>query len=340
MPWVPIHESGVEFQFYSDGPTLEGSLVRNGAGIRTTYFEFFMPQSPSRIRATCNYYSAGSGHSGSIYTPAYFSFWHPPFGDETRVTNQAPPYPSEHFEDDNGVIDFVPKVVESSIEADMVEFYGTYVTSDYMGVDHAYEFLIEVWVDGPNPDPDPEGLVARDDEATTSADTPVVVDVLANDTLNDEPVALDQLDGPPTIHQQPANGTVSVAPDGKITYTPNPGFTGTDEFVYRIAVPGEEVCIKLRVVDAEGRIEVIDDAPSWFDPQAGFDLRWEHDGSSGQNHWAFDGSLFFPLSWPPLPETCEQSFSARLSQVLPDPDVDGGTVMREVDACIETWCMG
>ena len=84
----------------------------------------------------------------------------------------------------------------------------------------------------------PSGLVASDDEATTDVDTPVTVDVLANDAFNDEPVTLDQLEGPPTIHQQPANGTVSVAPDGKITYTPNPGFTGTDEFVYRIAIPG------------------------------------------------------------------------------------------------------
>ena len=83
----------------------------------------------------------------------------------------------------------------------------------------------------------PSGLVAEDDEATTSAETPVTVDVLANDTFNDEPVTLDQLEGPPTIDQQPANGTVSVAPDGKITYTPNPGFAGTDEFVYRIATP-------------------------------------------------------------------------------------------------------
>src|SRR5690625_3322333 len=77
----------------------------------------------------------------------------------------------------------------------------------------------------------PSGLVASDDEAPTSADTPVTVDVLANDTFNDEPVTLDQLEGPPTIDQQPANGTVSVAPDGKNTYTPNPGFAGTAESV-------------------------------------------------------------------------------------------------------------
>lgn len=109
---------------------------------------------------------------------------------------------------------------------------------EYLPAD--YEIFLEVWEGDdpdPDPDPDPDALVANDDEATTNADTPVTVDVLANDTFNDEPVTLDQLDGPPTIDQQPANGTVSVAPDGKITYTPNPGFAGTDEFVYRIATP-------------------------------------------------------------------------------------------------------
>lgn len=99
--------------------------------------------------------------------------------------------------------------------------------------------------------PDPE-LTANDDEATTNADTPVTVDVLANDTYGDEPVTLEQLEGPPTIHEQPANGTVSVAPDGKITYTPNPGFTGTDEFVYRIAMEEPPEPFKLCVDFGEG----------------------------------------------------------------------------------------
>jgi len=32
----------------------------------------------------------------------------------------------------------------------------------------------------------------------------------------------------------PANGTIVVNPDGTITYTPNPGFVGTDTFTYTI----------------------------------------------------------------------------------------------------------
>ncbi|GAA4443172.1 hypothetical protein GCM10023156_00020 [Novipirellula rosea] len=33
----------------------------------------------------------------------------------------------------------------------------------------------------------------------------------------------------------PANGTVSVQPDGQFGYTPNPGFVGTDSFTYRVS---------------------------------------------------------------------------------------------------------
>ena len=31
----------------------------------------------------------------------------------------------------------------------------------------------------------------------------------------------------------PANGTLSINPDGSFNYTPNAGFTGTDSFTYR-----------------------------------------------------------------------------------------------------------
>ncbi len=136
-------------------------------------------------------------------------------------------------------------------------------------------------------------LVANDDEATTSADTAVTVDVLANDTFNDEPVTLDQLDGPPTIHEQPANGTVSVAPDGKITYTPNPGFTGTDEFQYMIKTP-EPGCPEL--VFTNGRIH-IDDLRAAF---PGFDS-----GNIYFEYYAYYGSFqdqgdgWFSGSWMP-----------------------------------------
>ena len=42
-----------------------------------------------------------------------------------------------------------------------------------------------------------------------------------------------------TITTPPTNGTAVVNPDGTVTYTPNPGFTGTDAFNYVIFLDGE-----------------------------------------------------------------------------------------------------
>lgn len=83
-------------------------------------------------------------------------------------------------------------------------------------------------------------LTANDDAATTAMNTPVTVPVLANDTLGDDPVALEDLAGPPTIIAQPSVGEASVNPDGSITYTPPDGFTGEVEFQYRIDLPEPE----------------------------------------------------------------------------------------------------
>jgi hypothetical protein len=77
---------------------------------------------------------------------------------------------------------------------------------------------------------------AVDDSETTPVDTPVDVTVLANDTVAGG--TLDETSV--TITQQPAHGTVSVDPvSGKVTYTPNSGYTGTDSFKYTVAVDGD-----------------------------------------------------------------------------------------------------
>ena len=39
----------------------------------------------------------------------------------------------------------------------------------------------------------------------------------------------------PAIPQKPANGTLDINDDGTVTYTPNPGFSGIDNFDYTIA---------------------------------------------------------------------------------------------------------
>ena len=79
-------------------------------------------------------------------------------------------------------------------------------------------------------------LVAEPDTATTPAATPVYIPVLDNDTLDDDPVDISDLVGPPTIVTPPSSGTAVPQSDGTILYTPAPGFCGVVQFEYQIEV--------------------------------------------------------------------------------------------------------
>ncbi|MQD93822.1 tandem-95 repeat protein, partial [Vibrio parahaemolyticus] len=71
------------------------------------------------------------------------------------------------------------------------------------------------------------------DKATVVEDTSTVIKVLGNDTFEGDGkvVSLDTNNGP-------ANGTVSVNPDGSVTYTPNDNYHGTDSFTYIVTSGG------------------------------------------------------------------------------------------------------
>ncbi|GJH41781.1 hypothetical protein RCZ04_23310 [Capnocytophaga sp. HP1101] len=71
--------------------------------------------------------------------------------------------------------------------------------------------------------------IAVDDRATTPLNTPVVINILANDTLNGATT--------PNVVSSPANGTVVVNLDGSIEYRPHTNFVGTDNFVYQLCNP-------------------------------------------------------------------------------------------------------
>lgn len=43
----------------------------------------------------------------------------------------------------------------------------------------------------------------------------------------------------PGLAGRPAHGTAGIAPDGTYTYTPAPGFTGLDSFIYQVCTPGD-----------------------------------------------------------------------------------------------------
>jgi len=69
------------------------------------------------------------------------------------------------------------------------------------------------------------------DNAVVDQDSSIVIDVLANDinAVGDVNVRI-------PANLNPANGTAVVNPDNTVTYTPNPGFFGTDGFSYQVAV--------------------------------------------------------------------------------------------------------
>ena len=102
----------------------------------------------------------------------------------------------------------------------------TYVVADSSGATATGTVTITV-TDAPS------SPVAGDDAYLTAMDTPLSIaapGVLSNDADPDGDILTVQtapISGPTT-------GAVSLASDGSFTYTPAPGFTGTDLFTYRI----------------------------------------------------------------------------------------------------------
>ncbi|MDC7998414.1 Ig-like domain-containing protein, partial [Gilvibacter sediminis] len=111
--------------------------------------------------------------------------------------------------------------------------------------------------------------VANDDAYNTTPDTPVTGNVSDNDndpegdnqTVNTTPVS------------GPANGTLVLNADGSFEYTPNPGFEGTDQFVYSVCDDGTPVaCDEATVYITVGGIlnttDAIDDINNTFQDTA------------------------------------------------------------------------
>ncbi len=98
--------------------------------------------------------------------------------------------------------------------------------------------------------------VANDDAATTGEDTPVTIDVTANDTDIDGVVDPTTV----TIITGPANGALSVDPlTGEVTYTPDFDFNGTDSFTYEVCDDGTPVLCDTATVTID--VTAVDDPP-------------------------------------------------------------------------------
>ncbi|MCB1909833.1 MAG: retention module-containing protein, partial [Rhodocyclaceae bacterium] len=115
--------------------------------------------------------------------------------------------------------------------------------------------------------------VAVDDSFVTDEGVAVGGDLAANDTPSSDGGDAWALAAAPT------NGTVTVNVDGTFTYTPNPGFSGTDSFDYRITDADGDVSVATATITvnevANRAPDAVDDGPLSTDedtPLAGIDV--------------------------------------------------------------------
>jgi LPXTG-motif cell wall-anchored protein len=104
--------------------------------------------------------------------------------------------------------------------------------------------------------PKPGAPNAVTDTAKTNKDTAVVVEVLKNDTPN-AALAIDPASL--KITAGPTSGTAVVNADRTVTYTPNPGFVGTDTLTYELcSVPSTDPAVPSGCDPADVTITVTD----------------------------------------------------------------------------------
>jgi hypothetical protein len=167
----------------------------------------------------------------------------------------------------NGSVSFTP--TGAAIYTPDVGFTGT-DTFEYEVCDLAGQCataMVTVVVDDPLVNEPP---VAGDDSAETSIDVPISISPLGNDVdPEDDPLVIDPTTG---ITSAPTSGgTAVVETDGTITYTPAPGFTGTDTFEYEVCDPSGECDTAEVTIDVNGP-PITDDESVTTDPGTPVDI--------------------------------------------------------------------
>ena len=137
-------------------------------------------------------------------------------GDVLRVSSVTRPARGTAAVADDGTITYTPETNATGAHT------FTYTVSDGMGGTDKATVVIGVT-------PVNDVPVAADDAATTDEETPVTLDVLANDTdVDSDPLTVQSM-------TDPAHGTVKINAAGTITYTPHTDFNGADTFTYTVA---------------------------------------------------------------------------------------------------------
>ena len=129
---------------------------------------------------------------------------------------------------------------------------------------------VSVTVDAVNDDP-----VGVADAETTNEDTPVDIDVVANDTDVDIATNGQSLSVAALTLTDGSNGTTSLNGDGTVRYTPDPNFNGSDSFTYSVTDGSTTV----GPVTVSLSIDAINDPPFVANAFVVADLNIDEDGS-------------------------------------------------------------
>jgi hypothetical protein len=153
--------------------------------------------------------------------------------DEDTLTSESMTQP-EHgsVSKSNGKVTYTPDNNFSGVDT------FTYTISDGNGAEDTATVNVTV-DDEENTAPD-----AKDDSATTEHNTAVTIDVVSND-IDDDALSIKST-------TQPTHGTVSEV-NGKLKYTPNNGFSGTDTFNYTVTDGELEDTAKVTVTVKEAQ---------------------------------------------------------------------------------------
>jgi len=148
-----------------------------------------------------------------------------PDGDELTVTEILnPPTSGTVVINDDGTITYTPDP-----NAEPGEYDFEYVVCDDGEPPLCDTAIVVIAVDTEISNTAP---IAVDDAVDIEVDEQIIIDILANDSDAEG----DNLTV--TIVTNPANGVAIVNADGTVTYSPNPGFEGTDVFEYEICDDG------------------------------------------------------------------------------------------------------
>jgi len=138
-----------------------------------------------------------------------------PDGDPVEIIGIDAPAHGTITVQPDGAIRYVPQADFAGIDS------FTYTLGDGQGA--TAEASVTVTVSLPNQPP-----MARADRATTVEGTAVTIDALANDNDPDgNPLSLAGM-------EMPGHGSLALTPENRFTYTPRPGFVGTDSFSYTV----------------------------------------------------------------------------------------------------------